>query len=131
MTVLLTTHYMEEAEALADRVGIIDYGQLKVEGAPDALSRQLGADVITLHGSGAADAFQAQLTAQPYVSAITAHGTPDDLKLQVGVDDGERQLATVIGLAAAVGFHVQQASVSRPTLADVFLQYTGRALRDD
>ena len=131
VTVLLTTHYMDEAQALADRVGIIDHGLLLVEGAPDALSRQLGADVITLRGGGAAEAFQTLLNTQPYVSAITQLGTADDCTLQIGVDAGEQLLAPVIGLAAEAGFHIQQASVARPALADVFLKYTGRALRDE
>jgi ABC-2 type transport system ATP-binding protein len=130
LTLLLTTHYMEEAEALADRVGIIDHGQLVVEGKPADLVRQLGADVIALIGSGDAQTFMQAAQAQPYVSQIAHHASDNIHRLQVGVDVGERRLAAVIGLAVAAGFHVQEVSVARPSLADIFLKYTGRTLRD-
>ena len=132
ITVLLTTHYMEEAETLADRVGIIDHGRLVVEGTPAELVRQMGADVITLAGSGEGDPLVTRLRDLPYVTEVVDHrgATTDGHRLQIGVDDGERRLAEVVGLAAAVGVHVHQASVARPGLGDVFLKYTGSELRD-
>jgi len=131
ITVLLTTHYMEEAEALADRVGIIDHGLLAVEGKPADLVRQMGADVITLAGQGPVAELQQRLSDTSYISRATHHAIDDNARLQIGVDDGERRLADVIGLAAAVGFRVHHVSVNRPSLGDVFLAYTGYALRDE
>ncbi len=136
ITLLLTTHYMEEAEALADRVGIIDHGQLIVEGSPAELIGQMGADVITLTGVGDAEALDARLSAFPYVSHSTCHSidpTGDDptTRLQIGVDDGERRLAEVIATALTGAFSVHQVTVSRPSLGDVFLAYTGEQLRDE
>ncbi len=130
ITVLLTTHYMEEAEALADRVGIIDHGQLVVEGQPGELVRQMGADVVTLIGSGDAAGLVAALSALAFVSRVTEHTADDLVRLQIGVDDGERRLATLIGAAGAANFHVTQVNVNRPSLGDVFLAYTGEELRD-
>jgi ABC-2 type transport system ATP-binding protein len=130
LTLLLTTHYMEEAQALADRVGIIDRGHLVVEGAPAELVRQMGADVVTIAGAGDEAAYTQKVQAEPYVSHLVQHADGGQARLQVGVDEGERRLAPLIGLAAACGFHVQRVSVARPTLADVFLAYTGRELRD-
>ncbi len=131
ITLLLTTHYMEEAEALADRVGIIDHGQLIVEGAPAELIGQMGADVITLAGVGDAEALDAQLRALPFVSHSTHHAMAEGARFQIGVDSGERRLAEIIAAALASSFAVHQVTVSRPSLGDVFLAYTGEQLRDE
>jgi len=131
LTLLLTTHYMEEAAALADRVGIIDHGQLLVEGAPAALIQAMGADVITLTGSGDAAAVVQCLARVPGVSQCTHHQGEDNVRIQIGVDNGERRLAEVIGAVLTTPFRIQEVSVHRPTLGDVFLAYTGEQLRDD
>lgn len=131
ITLLLTTHYMEEAEALADRVGIIDRGRLVVAGAPGELVRQMGADVITLEGHGDALDLQTRLNGIRYVAQTTLHAEGDGCCLQVGVDDGAARLAEVIGVAAGADFRVQRVDVHRPSLGDVFLAHTGEALRDE
>ena len=130
ITLLLTTHSMEEAEALADRVGIIDHGRLVVEGPPGELVHTLGADVITLEGQGEALALQTRLNGLRYVAQTTLHSSGAGHVLQVGVDDGAARLAEVIGAAAGAGFAVHRVAVERPGLGDVFLAYTGEALRD-
>ncbi len=130
ITVLLTTHYMEEAEALADRVGIIDHGQLVVEGRPGDLVRQMGADVVTLTGNGAAAGLLLTVRALDFVTHVTEHAADDLVRVQIGVDDGERRLAALIGAASAAGFHVVQVNVNHPSLADVFLAHTGEELHN-
>jgi ABC-2 type transport system ATP-binding protein len=130
MTLLLTTHYMEEAEQLADRVGIIDHGLLVAEGAPHELVLRMGADVITLEGPGAVNGLQARLEAEPYVSQVTLHEADGAYRLQIGVDNGEQRLAPIVGLAAGSGVHIQRVSTNKPSLGDVFLAVTGYALRD-
>jgi ABC-2 type transport system ATP-binding protein len=130
MTLLLTTHYMDEAEQLADQVGIIDHGLLVVEGAPDELVRRMGADVITLEGPGGVAGLQTRLEAEAYVSQVTLHTADEGYRLQVGVDQGEQRLAAIVGLAASAGVHVHRVSTNKPSLGDVFLAVTGYALRD-
>ena len=149
LTLLLTTHYMEEAEALSDRVGIIDHGQLVIEGEPNQLISQMGADVVTACGHGATKTFAERLRREPYVSRIVQHaGPPDtgngshtevdghepvasqDWCMQIGVDNGDERLLNVVGLAAGTGITLSKVSVSHPTLADVFLAHTGREFRD-
>ena len=141
ITLLLTTHYMEEAEALADRVGIIDHGRLVVEGTPSGLIRQMGADVVFMLGSGSAQAFVDAADQLAFVANTTVHShgltetvedgaTPSEFMVQVGVDSGERRLVHLVQLAAERGFHAQEISVAVPTLGDVFLAFTGRELRD-
>ena len=131
ITLLLTTHYMEEAEALADRVGIIDHGRLAVEGPPGELVHQMGADVITLAGEGDALSLQTRLNGIRFVTQTTLHAAGAGHRLQVGVDDGAARLTDVIGAAAGADFRVQRVDVHRPSLGDVFLAYTGEALRNE
>jgi ABC-2 type transport system ATP-binding protein len=126
LTLLLTTHYMEEAEALADRVGIIDHGKLVIEGTPRELVDQMGADSISITGRGNQDKFRQKLNDLACVETVNLTA---DL-IQVGVDHGNRRLAEIVALAAASGFDINDISVAKPSLGDVFLKYTGRKLRD-
>ena len=126
MTLLLTTHYMDEAEALADRVGIMDHGKIVVEGSPRELVDQMGADIIRIAGSGNQDAFCENSKALPYVESFNS----SDGIIQIGVDSGNRRLVEIIETANKSGFEIEDISVSQPSLGDVFLKYTGRQLRD-
>jgi ABC-2 type transport system ATP-binding protein len=126
LTVLLTTHYMEEAEALADRVGIIDHGQLVTEGTPAGLIEGMGADVIRISGSGARSAFLDAVKDLDFVERI--HDA--DEAIQIGVDNGNHRLAEIVTVATRDGFTIDDISITKPSLGDVFLKYTGRQLRD-
>lgn len=126
MTLLLTTHYMEEAEALADRVAIIDHGRIVVEGPPQALINQLGADVFHVSGTGNQVEFITRAQALPFVQeAISSNGL-----IQISVGSGTSRLIEIIKTAQETGFNIEDVSVSKPSLGDVFLKYTGRQLRD-
>jgi ABC-2 type transport system ATP-binding protein len=127
LTLLLTTHYMDEAERLADRVGIIDYGRLVTEGAPNELIEQMGADVIHIEGHGDKDTFVQQIEALPFVQAVTTGNG----MIQTGVDSGNRRLVEVVTLANNSDFTIEDISVTKPSLGDVFLRYTGRQFRDE
>lgn len=129
MTLLLTTHAMEEAEALADQVGIIDHGRMLVEGSPAGLVAALGADVIQMRGDGDGEALAALLRDVPFVESVSYH--VDDLLLQISVDHGTRRVADLVARAAQAGYAIEDVSVVRPSLGDVFLKHTGRALRDE
>ncbi len=126
LTVLLTTHYMEEAEALAERVGIIDHGQLITEGTPAELIDEMGADVIRVSGNGARDDFMQAVQKLPFVERV--HEAED--MIQIGVDNGNHRLAEVVTTATQDGFQIEDISIAKPSLGDVFLKYTGRQLRD-
>lgn len=125
-TLLLTTHYMEEAEALADRIGIMDHGKIVVEGTPRELIDQMGADSIHIVGRGRLDAFLADIKNLPYVESINSSGAV----IQIGLDSGNRRLASIVEAAGKSGFLIEEISVAKPGLGDVFLKYTGRRLRD-
>lgn len=128
LTLLMTTHYMDEAEALAGRVGIVDRGRLVADGAPSALVASMGADVIRVRGAGERDHFVAQIRALAFVERVDTEADGD--LVMVYVDSGSRRLAEVVGAAGGNGFRVEDVTVARPSLGDVFLHHTGRALRD-
>jgi len=126
LTVLLTTHYMDEAEQLADKVGIIDHGKILVEGTPAELVDQMGADVIVIQGSGDSEKFVELVNALPYTEMVTS----SDGIIQIGVGSGSRRLVEILSQAHEAGYQVEDVSVSKPSLGDVFLKYTGRQFRD-
>jgi ABC-2 type transport system ATP-binding protein len=126
MTLLLTTHYMDEAEHLADAVGIIDMGRLVAEGTPRELIEQMGADTVRIIGTGDRDEFVRKIQALPFVQSVSTGHTV----IQIGVDSGSRRLVEIISQAEGNGFGVEDVSVAKPSLDDVFLKYTGRRLRD-
>lgn len=126
LTLLLTTHYMDEAEQLADYVGIIDHGRIVAEGMPRELIDQMGADAIRIVGQGNSAEFIEKVRGLSFVQTLT---TGEEL-IQIGVDSGNRRLAEVVSVANSSGFTVEDISVAKPSLGDVFLKYTGRELRD-
>jgi len=126
MTLLLTTHYMDEAEELSDVVGIIDRGRLVVEGAPKDLIEQMGADTIHIVGEGEQDAFVQNVSALSFVQTVSTGQTV----IQIGVDSGSKRLVEIISQAIGSDFIVEDVAVAKPSLGDVFLKYTGRQLRD-
>jgi ABC-2 type transport system ATP-binding protein len=127
MAVLYTTHYMEEAERLCDRVGIVDVGKLIAEGTPRELTALVGEhDRIRLAATGNLDAAAAALRTIPTVQRATAG--PDGLDI---IDaDARTALPAVLAAAAAAGAAVRSVSVEEPDLEAVFLHLTGKTLRD-
>ncbi len=128
MTLLLTTHYMEEAEALAHAVGIIDHGKMVAEGKPASLVSALGSDVIRVHGQGDQQHFLHTLGTLPFVEQVQIDEQHN--LVQVFVDNGNRRLVEVVQAASGNGFRVEDIAVAQPSLGDVFLRHTGRTFRD-
>ncbi len=127
MAILYTTHYMEEAERLCDRVGIIDNGQIKAEGTRRELVSMIGQrDRVDLAGSGDLDAAAAALRALPGVDEATVH----EGGLGLLVTEARTQLPRMLEAAAAAGASMTGVEIVEPDLEAVFLHLTGRALRD-
>ena len=128
MAVLYTTHYMEEAERLCDRIGIIDSGRLQAEGTRDELIRLTGGvDTIRLGGSGGdLVGAAAELREIPGVERVEAERRSAILT----VKDAPALVAQVVGTAAACGVTLADVEISRPDLESVFLHLTGKGLRD-
>jgi ABC-2 type transport system ATP-binding protein len=126
LTLLLTTHYMDEAQLLSDKVGIIDHGKIVTEGTPRELIEQMGADVIHIEGQGDSEMFVETLNELPFTQTISVANK----LIQVGVDSGNKRLVEVVTVAGEQGFRIEDISVAKPSLGDVFLNYTGRQFRD-
>lgn len=127
MAVLYTTHHMEEAERLCDRVGIIDAGRVQAEGTQDELVRLTGGvDHIRVAGSGDLEAAAAALRGLTGVQRVDV----DRRTLQLTVRDAPALVAAVVTTATGVGLTLTDVQVTRPDLESVFLHLTGKALRD-
>jgi ABC-2 type transport system ATP-binding protein len=126
-TIFLTTHYLEEADALCDRLLVIDHGKIIAEGVPDELKRQISGDVVTLSVIG--DTRQARTTLADHegVREITLDGRA----IRMTVEHGEEALPGMLRALDAHGITLESIQLARPTLDDVFLTLTGRSLRDD
>ena len=126
ITLLLTTHYMDEAESLADIVGIIDHGNLVAEGTPREFIKQMGAEVFQIEGSGNQEAFVECLGQLPFVQAVNASNGA----MQISAGEGSGRLVEIVKASEDAAFRIEDVSIAKPTLGDVFLKYTGRQLRD-
>ncbi|MBT3272577.1 MAG: hypothetical protein HN368_05450 [Spirochaetales bacterium] len=127
MTLLLSTHYMDEAEQLADYVYIIDQGKIVKEGSPQKLIGELGDDTIRLLGSGDTERYSEKIKTLPYVQSLN---TSDDASIHVGVDSGQKRVPEILLLAEGAGFSVGEVEINRPNLGDVFFGATGREIRE-
>ncbi len=126
MTIFLTTQYLEEADVLADRVGIIDGGRLVAEDTPVALKRQVGRDVVVVNLADPATAETAHqaVTVLPDVEGVDVL----DGELTVAVSDGAAAVAPLAVALEACGVRVRDLTLRTPTLDDVFLELTGNRI---
>jgi ABC-2 type transport system ATP-binding protein len=126
-TVFLTTHYLEEADALADRLAIIDHGLIVAEGTADELKRQVAGDVVTLGIDGDQDRVLETVRGQSYVREASA----EDGLIRLYVDHGDSAVPELIRALDNAGLRAQTLTLARPSLDDVFLRQTGRSLREE
>jgi len=126
VTIFLTTQYLEEADVLADRVGIIDRGVLVAQGSPSDLKRARGSDLIVVKLDGEVDAAVEAVRSIQLVTHVEAHGH----ELMVSVANGATMVSTVALALNHRGVSVQELTLRTPTLDDVFLQVTGGRLQD-
>ncbi|MEU8124994.1 ATP-binding cassette domain-containing protein [Spirillospora sp. NPDC049024] len=127
-TVFLTTHYLDEADALCDRLLIIDRGRIVAEGTPAELRRRVAGDVVTVELAEPAGVESARgaLSAHPAVREAAVTGAT----LRLTVEDGEKALMSLIRALDGAGVELASLNLARPTLDDVFLTITGRSLRE-
>lgn len=133
VAIFLTTHYMEEADRLADRIAIIDLGKIMTIGTSDELKKSIGGDVVTLtppvekdeERQGFIKRAEAALSGKPFVTEMK----PTDGELAVYVQDGGAAIPSIVQILGGQGIEVKSISMARPSLDDVFLKYTGRTIR--
>ncbi|MFI6238061.1 ATP-binding cassette domain-containing protein [Micromonospora sp. NPDC050784] len=128
MTVFITTHYLDEADALCDRIAIMDNGEVVAEGTPTALKREISGDVVLVGLDLAATPQAAQtLDGEPYVNKLE---TADEGGLRLYVDEGATAIPQVLRRLDHAGLELRSIELHRPSLDDVFLTKTGRSLRE-
>ncbi|MEU2927686.1 ATP-binding cassette domain-containing protein [Streptomyces sp. NPDC007251] len=127
LTILLTTHYLQEADRLAERVAIVDRGRIVVEGTPDALKGELRGDAVHLElaepvGEAGRTPLTGTLTALPGVHEALCEGR----RISVRADDGAARVPALLAALDRAGVTVTSATVARPSLDDVYLRHAGR-----
>ena len=125
-TIFLTTHYMEEADMLSDRISIIDHGRIVVSGTPEELKNTLGEDVVYLETGDDRKAREA-LQGIEEIRSITE--SPRGLSITISAD-GSHCLPQIIERVRSAGIGISNVNLKKPTMDDVFIHYTGRELRD-
>ncbi len=131
VTVVLTTHYLDEADALADRILVMDDGRVVADDAPDALKARIAGDVVTLSLEGASvdDLTRAAAVAREATATRAVNIGPGELLITV--EKGALAVAPLLRALDVAGYVLSSVQVSRPTLDDVFLTLTGHSLRED
>ncbi|GAA2516186.1 ATP-binding cassette domain-containing protein [Streptomyces longisporus] len=127
LTILLTTHYLEEADRLAERIAIVDRGRVVVEGTPDSLKGELRGDAVHLElrepvGEAGRTLLKGALGALPGMHEVLIDGR----RVSVRADDGAAAVPALLGALERAGVGVAAATVARPSLDDVYLRYAGR-----
>jgi ABC-2 type transport system ATP-binding protein len=129
MTIFLTTHYMEEADQLCDRVGIIDGGKIQVIDSPENMKNAMGNEVISivLEQSEKNDLFLSELKKIEFVNKINEDGS----KLTLFASKGTEVIPKIFQISSKLEIKITSISLTQPTLDDVFISYTGHEIRDD
>ncbi len=128
MTIFLTTHYMEEADQLCDRIGIIDGGKIQVIDSPENMKKAMGNEVISIVlEEGNHDSFLNELKKIEFVNKINEDGA----KLVLFASNGTEVIPKIFQISSELDIKIISISLTRPTLDDVFISYTGHEIRDD
>ena len=129
MTIFLTTHYMEEADQLCDRIGIIDGGKIRVIDSPKNMKNAMGQEVISIQikESKNYDSFLSEIRGIESVNKINK----GDSKLTLFASNGTEVIPKIFQISSKLDISITSISLTRPTLDDVFISYTGHEIRDD
>lgn len=129
MTIFVSTHYMEEADQLCDRVGIIDCGKIQVIDSPENMKNAMGNEVISIliDGDKNRDSFLSEIKKIEFVKKINEDG----LKLTLFASNGTEVIPKIFQISSTLDIKIKSISLTQPTLDDVFISYTGHEIRDD
>jgi len=125
VTIFLTTHYMEEADFLCNRIAIIDHGRIVVTDTPDNLKNSIGSDLITLECSDP-EKLSNGLKIETWIENLKIH----EQSILIGVRHSEEMIPEIVDIARENGVKIKSIATRKPTLEDVFLYFTGRQIRE-
>jgi ABC-2 type transport system ATP-binding protein len=126
VTIILTTHYMEEADFLCDRIAIMDYGKFVALDTPSKLKDVLGGDVVCLEVEGDPELLLREFKSLEWIKNVSRQ----DEALHLTMEKGERRIPELITTAQQLGITVSCVHLRKPSLEDVFLHFTGRTIRE-
>jgi len=129
MTIFLSTHYMEEADKLCDRVGIIDYGKIQAIDSPQAMKNALGDEVVSFRLEG--NDVNSNLLEQLKTISLVKDVSINDNQIVVYTTKGTELIPQIFQITSNLKIKINKISLTQPTLDDVFISYTGHELRDD
>ncbi|MHB8164272.1 MAG: ATP-binding cassette domain-containing protein [Methanoregula sp.] len=124
ITIILTTHYMEEADRLCNRVAIIDHGKIIALDTPANLKDGIGGDVVTIRSTNTAAIVET--LKEPWINRMDTH----DGEVVISLKNAEQHLSTIVTLLVGRQIPISSISVHKPTLEDVFLSFTGKTIRE-
>jgi ABC-2 type transport system ATP-binding protein len=127
LTILMTTHYMDEADKLSTRVAIIDRGRIVVEGSPEELKSRIGGDVIMVKVSSP---LQNIIDKIRTIEGVLSVDLVENL-VRIKVESAEKAMAKLLGVLSSINTSIEGISIAKPTLDQVFIEYTGRMFRDE
>jgi ABC-2 type transport system ATP-binding protein len=127
LTVFMTTHYLEEADSLCNRIAIIDQGTIKISGSPSQLKEKVGGDILTLELSEEASDLSDFFRSVPEVSEVQRTGQIYRIKLP----KTEKALPAIVEGVVKKNLEIKEISFTKPTLDQVFLEVTGHSMRDE
>jgi ABC-2 type transport system ATP-binding protein len=127
MTLFLTTHYLEEADSLCDRIAIIDHGHIIKIGTPEQLKESVGGDVITVGVKETEPDISKDISQVPLVKDVKKNGG----EYRIKAEQGEEASLQLIDLVRSKGLHVTRILLTKPSLDEAYLELTGRSLREE
>jgi ABC-2 type transport system ATP-binding protein len=127
-SIFLTTHYLEEADALCDRVAIVDLGRIVALGTPAELKKQIAGDIVVINYDAPDGALAAEKLLDGNAVVLERHAIENGHQLYV--DKGDEALPVILRILGQGGAAPRSVHLSRPSLDDVFLKLTGRSMRD-
>jgi ABC-2 type transport system ATP-binding protein len=125
ITIILTTHYMEEADQLCNRVAIIDHGKIIALDAPKNLKDGIGGDVVTIKSPDPAAVVAAM--SEPWITRVEQHND----EVVINLKNAEQHISAIVTLLNAKQVDIESLAIHKPTLEDVFLFFTGKTIRDE